>query len=65
MTTTRDELHARIDHLPDEQLDHAATLLDALADAAEPLPPGHAATTDDVAKWTISEVSIPLRGVLS
>ena len=50
MTTTRNELHARIDHLPDEQLDHAATLLDALADAAEPLPPGHAATTDDVGK---------------
>jgi hypothetical protein len=50
MTTTRDDLHTRIDHLPDEQLDHAAALLDALADAAETLPPGHAATEDDVVK---------------
>lgn len=50
MTTTRDDLHARIDHLPDEQLDHAATLLDALVDPAEPLPPGHAATVDDAIK---------------
>src|SRR5206468_2738068 len=48
MTTTRDDLHARIDHLPDEQLDHAAALLDALADAAE--PPGRAATADDAVK---------------
>jgi hypothetical protein len=50
MTTSRDDLHARIDHLPDEHLDHAATLLDALADAAEPLPPGHPVTADDVVK---------------
>jgi len=50
MTTTRDDLHARVDHLPDEQLDHAAALLDALADTAEPLPPGHAATADDAVK---------------
>jgi hypothetical protein len=50
MTTTRDDLHARIDHLPDEQLDHAAALLDELADAGEPLPPGHAAKADDAVK---------------
>jgi hypothetical protein len=50
MTTIRDDLHARIDHLSDEQLDHAATLLDAVANAAEPLPPGHVAKADDVVK---------------
>jgi hypothetical protein len=50
MTTTRDDLHARIDHLPDEQLDHAAALLDTLADAAEPRPPGHAGKADDAVK---------------
>jgi len=47
MTTTRDDLHARIDHLPDEQLDHAAALLDELAGAVEALPPGHAANAEE------------------
>jgi hypothetical protein len=40
MTTTRDDLHARIDQLSDEQLAQAAALLDALTAAGEPLPPG-------------------------
>jgi hypothetical protein len=53
MTTTRDDLHARIDQLPVEQLDQAAALLDALADAAEPLPPGYAETADDVVKCSL------------
>jgi hypothetical protein len=48
MTNTRDDLHARIDHLPDEQLDRVAALLDALPDTAVPPRPEHGATGDNM-----------------
>jgi hypothetical protein len=45
MSTTRDDLHARIDQLSDAEVEQLATVLDAL-EPAEPLPPG--ATLDDI-----------------
>jgi len=39
MTTTRDDLHRRINDLPDDRLAQVAALLDALDVPSEPVPP--------------------------
>jgi uncharacterized protein (DUF433 family) len=46
MTTTRDDLHKRIDQLKGPQLEQAAAALD------EALPPGRGTTSDDVVART-------------